>query len=673
MVSPPQKGGEVVPPEPSTQLGGSCADCLPGVNAPVMPMGSAADGESVLYQGQPFFQGLATDPSNYLASRGAGGWGTQGLSSPSTKGSYLAFSTDLSRGVLAQGSPPLSPQAPTRGGKAFQNLYLQQGGDRQPLLITEPPNRNPVEPGAFRIRFATANAGTSSEPGFEHLLFEANDALSAAVPGITPPAPEVEASGDCTKPGVNCNLYEWIGGQLRLVNVLPGNALAASNSVIGAGRLLNGQQSPDVDHAISDDGSRIFWSSEESGQLYVRVEGKETLEVPGPGTCKESEPLQERACFLTATPDGSAVLLSNGSIFELDEQEDEYEQSADLTLDQSEVHQGGFQGILGASEDLSRVYFVDTAALTGEGEENANGEHSEEGQLNLYAWHEGELDFIGALLPRDRSFEGERFGTWTASPSHRTAQVSPDGRFLAFMSFAPLTGYDNSRRGGDDCRGGSQTPACREVFEYAAASESLVCASCNPGGQRPLGPSNLSLVNNGPQGFPFPQLANLSPAGNGRLFFETLDALVPRDINEVQDVYEWEPQGVGSCKRAGGCVYLISSGQSPNDSFFLDASEGGRDAFFITREQLLPRDKDEQLDLYDARIGGGFAEANVVPCASGEACLGPASSPGKQQGFGTSTFAGPGNPKHKKPKKHHKKKHHKKHHRAAKHNRGGKR
>ena len=30
MVSPPQKAGEVIPPEPSTQLGGSCGDCLPG-------------------------------------------------------------------------------------------------------------------------------------------------------------------------------------------------------------------------------------------------------------------------------------------------------------------------------------------------------------------------------------------------------------------------------------------------------------------------------------------------------------------------------------------------------------------------------------------------------------------------------------------------------------------
>ncbi len=42
MVSPPQKAGEVIPPEPSTQLGGSCGDCLPGENTPTMPMQSTA-------------------------------------------------------------------------------------------------------------------------------------------------------------------------------------------------------------------------------------------------------------------------------------------------------------------------------------------------------------------------------------------------------------------------------------------------------------------------------------------------------------------------------------------------------------------------------------------------------------------------------------------------------
>jgi hypothetical protein len=90
----------------------------------------------------------------------------------------------------------------------------------------------------------------------------------------------------------------------------------------------------------------------------------------------------------------------------------------------------------------------------------------------------------------------------------------------------------------------------------------------------------------------------------------------------IQDVYEWEPNGVGTCTRAKGCLALISTGASPKDSHFLNASDSGNDAFFLTRDQLVPADKDDFLDLYDARVGGGVEESGQAPCA-GEACAGP--------------------------------------------------
>ena len=271
----------------------------------------------------------------------------------------------------------------------------------QPLVTEEPPNRNPRDPGEFKIRFATANAGTSLEPGFEHLLFEANDTLTDEVPGIAPEAPEVGAGAECTQPGSECNLYEWQEGQLALVNVLPGDSSATLGGVIGAGRLLAETQHPDVSHAISDDGSRIFWSAEQTGEVYVRVDGGQTLEIPtpDPGTCKESELPEDRVCFLTASADGTAVLLSDGQVYELNGAGSAYEATTDLT-----DGKGGFEGIAGAAEDLSRIYFVDTAALTEAGEENENGEHAEAGKLNLYGWDEGALAFIGILLPGDGEF-----------------------------------------------------------------------------------------------------------------------------------------------------------------------------------------------------------------------------------------------------------------------------
>ena len=69
----------------------------------------------------------------------------------------------------------------------------------------------------------------------------------------------------------------------------------------------------------------------------------------------------------------------------------------------------------------------------------------------------------------------------------------------------------------------------------------------------------------------------------------------------VENVYEYEPSGEGSCASEPGCVALISSGTSEHESAFLDASEGGDDAFFLTAAQLVAQDTDNSLDVYDAR------------------------------------------------------------------------
>jgi hypothetical protein len=642
LVSPPQKTGEVFAPDPSSSLGGSCTECLPGFNNWMMPMQSAPDGEAVLYVGQPFAGGLAAGPNQYLAQRSASGWETQSRSGPlfgiNGGQGYTATSTDLSREVYYQNEAALSPEAPSLGGDAYANLYLrEEGGLMRPLVTKEPPNRNPEGVGeGFRIFYAGANAGTTLAPPLGHVIFEANDALTVA-------APEVEAAGECSFAGTECNLYEWFEGELRLINVLPDNIATSTSGVIGSGRLLLNSPfvAPNVEQAISDDGRRIFWSEEGSGQVFVRVDGTETLEIPGPGKCKKSFELAQRVCFLTASADGTTVLLSDGQLYELNGTETAYEEGPDLS-----GGLGSFQGILGASEDLSRIYFVDTAVLSG-GEENENEEEAEAGKFNLYAWSGGAPEFIGKLVAKDNALGTlGRFGAWRSTRPHRTAQVSPDGRFLAFMSRAQLTGYDNS---GGPGRCGNEP--CYEVFEYAADEGSLACASCNPSGQLPLGRSNLSLIGQQLDHFPpFRQPGNLSEEGDGRLFFESADALASRDTNgKVVDVYQWVPEEVGGCEEAGGCVSLISSGHSGNDSMFLDSSPGGKDAFFVTREKLLPLDQNSQLDLYVARAPHtpgevvGFPEGGTpAPCV-GEACKGRASTPPPGQDIGSAAFTGPGN------------------------------
>jgi hypothetical protein len=218
--------------------------------------------------------------------------------------------------------------------------------------------------------------------------------------------------------------------------------------------------------------------------------------------------------------------------------------------------------------------------------------------------------FIATLTPGDTSTDTNGLsGDWVAAPSDRTARVTADGRFLAFMSEASLTGYDNEKD--------------YEIFEYDSASGRLVCASCGPAGLRPTGNSRLGAVH--PLKSIFPQSHALSV--DGRVFFDSLSALSPYDTNgRVQDVYEYEPDGIGTCARPAGCVFLISRGNGTSDSEFVDATPSGSDAFFVTRDRLAPQDQDDLVDLYDARVDGGFPEV-TAPACTGTGCQGLPGTP----------------------------------------------
>ncbi len=132
----------------------------------------------------------------------------------------------------------------------------------------------------------------------------------------------------------------------------------------------------------------------------------------------------------------------------------------------------------------------------------------------------------------------------------------------------------------------------------------------------------------------------------GRLFFDSDDALVPHDSSGRKNVYEWEQPGEGSCTIVGGCIYQISDVAGDYDSFFLDADPRGENVFFATEDQLLPSDTDSHVDVYDARVGGGFPVAAASPeCDNADSCKPPASpQPAVFNAPGSATFSGPGNP-----------------------------
>ena len=176
--------------------------------------------------------------------------------------------------------------------------------------------------------------------------------------------------------------------------------------------------------------------------------------------------------------------------------------------------------------------------------------------------------------------------------SYGDFQTTADGRFAAFGSLQPLTGYDNDGH--------------YEVFRYDAEGGSLTCASCNPTNARAQGSSTLPR-------------SGLGLAADGHLFFNSNDPIAARDLDNRQDAYEWD----------GSTPQLLSTGLSPFNSSLLGISADGTDAFFFTRDVLVPQDKHGSVvKLYDARAEGGFPFLpQTVQCKASDECHGAGSEP----------------------------------------------
>ncbi len=245
---------------------------------------------------------------------------------------------------------------------------------------------------------------------------------------------------------------------------------------------------------------------------------------------------------------------------------------------------GGIVGVLGFSASGEIVYYQDATGLK--------------------RWQNGVVTTIAAgadaAAPSD----------WPAATG--TARVSADGQHLAFLSAASIPPFDNL----DADTGEPDT----ELYLYGpppgGGSPRLLCASCNPTGERPHGSASIpGAVANGSTVAYRPRVLS---AGGNRVFFDSADRLVTPDTDARPDVYEWEADGVGGCTRSPGCVGLLSGGRGEGGRF-LDASADGRDAFFLTGDSLIGTDPGS-IDVYDYREGGGFAEPEAPFVCKGDAC-----------------------------------------------------
>jgi hypothetical protein len=503
--------------------------------------------------------------------------------------------------------------------------------------------------GIGSIESLGANNGTASVPALSDVLFYSEDHA------LLPPGPE-RALAETTEAGApdlyecrvatsSCELVnvEGEGSQLKLINRC--GATLAQEAAPGA-----------AINAVSADGSKVFFRTLQSGagcneasRLYMRVDGRETVEVSAPnrGVAEPSE--RREVHYYGATADGSVVFFSTATVLTMGAPanvEKLYAYYAEapagqrLTLITSEVAGGFAPRNMVKSENGSIVYV------------EAGGEAivRYEKMAGTSAWK--------------RTFVAQ--GT-TPSIEDESSSATPNGEFLLFTSNGPGSGDLEEREGVKGEPRGAGVPGHHhnELYRYDGTNKSVMCVSCGEGTVPEKG--TTLEPNTGAVGASLlepidgtPTIISMSENGQ-RVFFQTSAQLVAQDTNvdtpeeentpgglgQAADVYEWEADDTEEepgafCNVANGCTHLISSGEDVGPSIFLGASRSGRDVFFATAAQLLPQATPEFTNIYDARVDGGFPPLPPVPeCL---ACQGVGSPPPLFNTPASVAFAGAGNP-----------------------------
>ena len=507
---------------------------------------------------------------------------------PAADGTFPAyvdgFAPDLSAAIFKTWQPLVS--SPNVAGVA--NLYRiagLDGGDATAQLMTDSVDPVPAAWFAFLDGFFVRTiqpelAGASTD--LRHVVFESRLRLTADAPAY---------QGFCALAGFGCpiKLYENADGVVRLAGRIPQAGQTACDDVAGPACVAAPSSEAGVsasvrfysERMVSADGRRIHFAVPGSG-IYVREDGVRTEQIASSGQLWIASADGARAFFIS---DQSLVADDtdfNPDVYLYDR---EATPGTRLTLvSGSAVADGYAETIVGASADGRYVYFVSDGQLI-PGEPAAP-------IMGLYVWHDGQLRFIGALTSL---FEAELNGprtTWQLAETAMTSRVTPDGRHLLFMTTSDagfrgrggFAGYDHQDR--------------RELYLYSADSGSLACASCNPSGTPATADASIDVRAAEATTLATSDSAQALTDDGRRVFFNTAEALVPQDVDDAPDAYEYDA--------ATGTVHLLSGGRGTAPSYVVDASPDGDDVFVVTRERLVRWDVDGRYDLYDARVGGGL-------------------------------------------------------------------
>lgn len=517
------------------------------------------------------------------------------------------LSPDLSSGVVFAWRPLTDDPDVANAMNLYLRRDLRSPGPGSYRLITACPLCAGPLPTSSLTSLPQMLAST---PDLGHVIFES--ALNLAAPAF----------------GGKLKLYEWVEetGTVRLVGILP-NGSAAADSAAGTGHGPYSHR-----NAISEDGRRIFFMADQPGgttNVYMRLDGTTTVELNKSETGTETD---GSATYKAASASGSRVFFTSDDVLTEDAKDHGGPQlyMYDTTKPDSDPHNLTYinvdtepdassnlvEGVVGASADGSTVYFAGTSQLVA-------GLPRPPDFAAMYAWHEGEISFVSFLPPQDLGDLED--GT------QRKARVTASGD-LVYLSTEPVgpAGHPHGT-----CPQ-TNTHACAQVYVYDVSTHSLICASCRPDGSgAEEGVSAETLISEGAGGAAAASHLSRIASDEGHVFFTTKDPLLPEDTNGAKDAYVFDADTA--------TLSLLSSGHSSSDSYFMETTLSGNDAYFLTREQLVGWDRDRGYDLYDARVGGGFPEPVAVPApCEGESCRAAAPPPPSAPPVG-STRSGPGN------------------------------
>jgi hypothetical protein len=332
--------------------------------------------------------------------------------------------------------------------------------------------------------------------------------------------------------------------------------------------------------------------------------------------------------LVSISPDGSEVFFTAGGNLYV-------RVNRERTVQVDEAREGpgpgGGGSFAGLTADGSQVFFTDDASA-GLTSDTVPGSGS-----NLYRYDMGtrQLSDLTPVAHAEAGLQGiSEDGSYvyftakavmSGSQSNQFGETAESGQPNLYLSHGGTIVF--VKHGGGVGLSPNGAYLAFGSYIYSAASNRSECWSCNPFGV-PGGVENSS-----------------GPSNNGEVFFQTSEALLPRDTNGQADVYEYE---------YGSGLHLITTGTSSSESRLLGSSDSGNDVFFLGRQALLPGEPNgESLAIYDARVDGGFPATEVPVCTTTDACrAAPAPQPSIFGEPASQTFSGVGNlaPSEAKPK-----------------------